>query len=122
MKSERFVDRIISRYRELRKGILSDEYLTSYVEETEKWLGSAVDRNYQVWGYTWDWRNVPMYERRRPDTGSGETFDDVNPASYEEATEAMVDYMLDRGQWLDRNIESLKQYCQVSRNANTVLY
>lgn len=63
-----------------------------------------------------------MYERRRPDTGSGETFDDVNPASYEEATEAMVDYMLDRGQWLDRNIESLKQYCQVSRNANTVLY
>lgn len=122
MKSERFVNKVISRYRELRKGVLSEEHLKSYIAETEAWLGSAVDRNYEVWGYTWDWKNIPMYERRRPDAGSEATFDDVNPSSYEEATEQMTDYMVSRGRWLDEHIESLKQYCRVSKNANTVLY
>lgn len=122
MKSERFVERVISRYRELRRGILSEEYLRTYIQAAEKWLGTAVDRNYEVWGYTWDWRQIPMYERRRADAGSGETFADVNPASYQEATENMISYMVRRGNWLDEHIESLRQYCQTSKNAGTVLY
>lgn len=122
MKSERFVDRVISRYRQLRVGLLSEKYLRTYIRQTESWLGSAVDRNYTVWGYTWNWEQIPMYERRRPDIGSGETFADVNPASYEEATEDMISYMVRRGDWLDDHIESLRQYCQTSKNAATVLY
>ncbi len=122
MKSERFVNRVISRYEELRRGVLSEEYLRSYIRETEAWLGSAVERNYTVWGYTWDWKRIPMYERRRPDVGSGETFEDVNPSSYQEATEDMLDYMISRADWLDQHIESLRQYCRTSRNADTVLY
>lgn len=122
MKSRRFVDRVISRYRDLRKGVLSEEYLCTYIQETESWLGTAVDRNFTVWGYTWDWEQIPMYERRRPDAGSGETFADVNPASYKEATEDMISYMVRRGIWLDEHIESLRQYCQTSKNAGTALY
>lgn len=122
MKSERFVERVISRYRELRSTILSETYLRTYIRETEHWLGTAVDRNYEVWGYTWDWRQIPMYERRRADSGSGESFDDVNPASYEEATEDMINYMVRRSTWLDEHIESLRQYCQTSKNAGTILY
>ncbi len=122
MKSERFVDRVISRYRELRRGILSESYLREYIRETERWLGTAVDRNYEVWRYTWDWKKIPMYERRRADIGSGETFADVNPASYGEATEHMINYMVRRGEWLDAHMESLRQYCQTSKNAGTVLY
>lgn len=122
MKSPRFVERVILRYRELRKGILSEDYLRRYIRETEAWLAGAVERNFTVWGYTWDWKQIPMYERRRPDAGSEETFADVNPASYEEATEDMVSYMVRRGNWLDQHIDSLRQYCQTSKNANTVLY
>lgn len=122
MKSQRFVNKVISRYRQLRRGLLSEEYLRTYIQQTESWLGSAVERNFTVWGYTWDWTQIPMYERRRPETGSGETFADVNPASYGEATEAMVNYMVRRGKWLDAHIESLRQYCQTSKNAETVLY
>lgn len=122
MKSPRFVNRVISRYRQLRRGLLSEEYLRTYIQQTEDWLGSAVERNFTVWGYTWDWKRIPMYERRRPEIGSGETFADVNPSSYGEATEAMVNYMVRRGRWLDAHIESLKQYCQTSKNAAAVLY
>lgn len=122
MKSSRFVNKVTERYRELRKGILSEEYLCSYIRETEAWLGTAVDRNYTVWGYTWDWQQIPMYERRRPDAGSKETYADVNPSSYGEATEDMISYMKRRGNWLDENIESLRQYCQTSKNAGTILY
>lgn len=122
MKSERFVDRVISRYRQLRKGILSDDNLRAYIWETEAWLGSAVERNFSVWGYTWDWQQIPMYERRRPDEGSDETYADVNPSSYGEATDNMISYMIRRGAWLDEHIDSLRQYCQTSKNAGTVLY
>ncbi len=122
MKSERFVDRVIARYQQLRKGVLSEEQLRAYIWDTEGWLGTAVERNYTVWGYTWDWSQIPMYERRRPDAGSDETFADVNPASYQEAIEDMIGYMVRRGDWLDAHIDSLRQYCQTSKNADTVLY
>lgn len=122
MKSERFVHKVIRRYEELRKGILSQEYLLSYIQETEEWLGSAVDRNFEVWGYTFDWEKMPVHSRRKPDLGSGQTANDVNPSCYEEANEWMEDYMCSRGRWMDEHIESLLQYCQSSRNANTALY
>ena len=46
----------------------------------------------------------------------------IRDRSYGEATEAMINYMVRRGNWMDEHIESLKQYCQTSRNAGTVLY
>ena len=33
-----------------------------------------------------------------------------------------ISYMVRSGDWLDENIESLRQYCQTSKNAGTVLY
>ncbi len=46
---------------------------------------------------------------------------DVNPSSYEEAVEWMMDYIVDRGRWMDEHIESLRQYCHPSRFANQML-
>ena len=63
-----------------------------------------------------------MYERRRPDVGSEDTFADLNPSSYQEATENMISYIVRRGDWINEHIDSLRQYCQTSRNAGTVLY
>ena len=42
---------------------------------------------------------------------------DVNPSSFEEAQEWARDYMVRRGRWLDRYIETLRQYSHSSRHA-----
>ena len=63
-KDEKFINAVIDRYRELRQGILSDEYLCTYMDDVTAWLGDAVERNFSVWGYTLEkdmlspaWRN-----------------------------------------------------------------
>lgn len=118
MQDEDFVERVISCYRQLRQGVLSEEYLLAYQKDIETWLGSAVDRNFSVWGYTFDPNQVGDQERRFPSIGSDDTSRDVNPSSYEEAVEWMMDYIVDRGQWMDAHIDSLRQYCHPSYSAN----
>ena len=44
-KDEKFINAVIDRYRELRQGILSDEYLCAYMDDVTAWLGDAVERN-----------------------------------------------------------------------------
>lgn len=113
MTDEDFVDRVVARYRQLREGILSDEYLLNYIDETIDYLGPAVERNDEVWGYSYDPENLSNNARRHPDEGG--TLEDVNPGSYEEAVGWMKGYMLARSEWLDENIENLYQYCHRSK-------
>ena len=121
MQDEDFVERVISRYRQLRRGILSEERLLSYEKEIEEWLGGAVDRNFEVWGYTFDPEQLSTRERQRPDPITGKTLREANPSSYEEAVEWMMEYIVDRGEWMDEHIDSLRQYCHPSRFANQML-
>lgn len=102
LKEEDFIEQIIREYRSLRKGRLKDENLVTYIEETVDYLGSAVDRNYAVWGYTFDPTNLKQDDKLSPD--------DMNPTSYEEALEEMEFMLLDRLHWLDEHIEVLRQY------------
>ena len=102
-KDEDFTDRIISRYRELRKTYLSDEYLNNYIDETIAYLGDAIDRNYEVWGYTF-----------------GEEYDlftpaDRNPRDYETAVADMKEFIAVRSKYMDENIETLRQYSTESK-------
>ncbi len=48
-KSERFVNRVLERYAELRKTVLSEEYLTDYIDGVLAYLGPAVERNTLRW-------------------------------------------------------------------------
>lgn len=111
MKSERFVNRVIDRYRALRRGVLSDAYLERYVEDVDAFLGEAIDRNFDVWADSLDYTKLPPHERRTPSAGSGLTLQQINPSSHEEATQQMLTYARERGEWLDEHIESLRQYC-----------
>lgn len=106
MKDGQFTDSIIKRYAVLRKGILSDEYLTDYIDETAAWLGDAVERNYRVWGYSFDPSLLNMHNKLHPD--------ERNPRSYGEALEQMEDMLLQRLAWLDENIQVLRQYSHES--------
>ena len=102
LKEEDFIDQIIREYRSLREGILSDDSLKEYIRDTGAYLGSAVDRNFAVWGYTFEPQNLQWNNKLIPD--------ERNPSSYEEAVQQMENTLLDRVDWLDKHIEVLKQY------------
>ena len=102
-KSERFVSRVLERYEELRNTVLSEEYLMDYVDETLEYLGPAIERNFEVWGNT--------FEDYRPLIP-----DDRNPDSFEEAVEQLKDWLCDRGNWMDENLHTIQQYAHPSRN------
>ena len=102
MKDEHFVDRVIERYRELRETYLSDEYLMNYIDDTVEWLGPAIDRNFEVWGYSfYDYTPLSPSER--------------NPEDYDAAIEQLKTFIKERGAWMDENIETLRQYCHESK-------
>jgi hypothetical protein len=117
MQDEEFVTRVVSRYRELRRGVLSDEHLMTYIGEVDEWLGSAVERNFDVWGWSFDPLRLSGRERRSPEAGSGQELEDVNPENRQEAMEWMTEYMRERGSWMDEHIDSLYQYCHPSKYA-----
>lgn len=116
MTERDFVDRVISRYRQLREGILSEESLMNYIDEVVDYLGPAIERNDAVWGYSYDPDLVDPHAHRIPD--EGQTMSEVNPSSYQDAVARMKEYMRARGDWMDENIETLLQYCHPSKTAS----
>ena len=102
-KDEEYVQRIISRYRKWRQSYLSEEYLYNYIDETLAYLGPAIERNFEVWGYTFE-----EYRPLDPDSR--------NPESFEAAVEQLKDYIHERGEWMDEYIEVVKQYGHPSVN------
>ncbi|HIX73130.1 MAG TPA: hypothetical protein H9849_08925, partial [Candidatus Anaerobutyricum stercoripullorum] len=63
------------------------------------------------------------YERRSPSSPNAdetETIEALNPHSFEEAVEWMLDYAQKRGRWMDEYIHTLRQYCHSSRNAGDI--
>ncbi|MGN0492944.1 MAG: CotH kinase family protein [Acutalibacteraceae bacterium] len=103
MMDEDFTDLIIRRYRELRKTYLSEEYLYGYIDGCTKYLGEAIERNFGKWGYTFE----PEYDPLTPA--------DRNPRSYDEAVEQLKEFIKARGDWMDENIETLRQYSENSK-------
>lgn len=103
MKDEYFVQRIIERYRELRKSYLSESYLNEYIDDTVAFLGPAIDRNFQVWGSTFE-EFLPLSPRDR------------NPTDHAAAVQQIKDFIQERGSWMDEHIEILLQYCHESKN------
>ena len=106
MKDPKFTEKVISRYKELRKTYLSNDYIQNYIDETLEYIKPAVNRNFEVWGYTFD-----------------ETFIELKPIernyhSYEEAVTQYKTYLEQRGIWMDNNIETLYQYSHPSVNKN----
>jgi len=119
-----FTERVIRRWHHLRGGILAEDRLISYMQEVEDWLGSAIDRNFEIWGYSFDPSQVNILARRNPtyvQAAEGLTRYDLNPSSFEEAQEWARDYMVTRGRWLDSYIETLRQFSHPSRHALWIL-
>lgn len=101
-KDEDFTDRILRRYRALRKSYLSEDDLNRYIDEVVAYLGDAVERNFAVWDYTFDLELIQPAER--------------NPRSFEAAIAQLKGFIHERGVWLDENLEVIRQYSHPSKN------
>lgn len=97
-RDEAFTEAVITRYKELRRGVLSEEYLMDYIDRTIAYLGPAIDRNFDVWGYSF----LPGYNLL-----NGE---DREICSYDDAVSQLKGFLIDRGNWLDRNIDSIREF------------
>lgn len=101
LRDENFCERVIERYKELRKTILDEEYLNDYIDDTIAYLGKAIDRNNEQWHQSFKQNLLHPYDR--------------NLKSYEEAVKQLNNYIHLRITWLDENIESLRQYSAESK-------
>ena len=95
VRDEAYCQKIVDRYRMWRESYLNEDYLLGYIDDVIAFLGDAVERNFSVWGYTFE-ESLLMPESR-------------NAKSHEEAVEQLKQYIADRGQWMDRHIESVLQ-------------
>lgn len=100
-QDRKFVDAVVVRFRELRKAELSEESLLNVVDENVEYLGEAINRNFGIWGYT-------FYEHLLSHDEQGNNRD---PESYEDAIEQLKTCIVERGNFLDKNIEMLYQHC-----------
>ncbi|MBU3811216.1 MAG: CotH kinase family protein [Candidatus Niameybacter stercoravium] len=107
IKDEDFVEAIIKRYHTLREGWLNEELLLNYIDETIAFLGEAIERNNQVWGYSFDPKKVDGNNRLAPM--------ERNVTSYEESILQLKDFIIRRGRWMDQHIEILRQYAHESK-------
>ncbi len=96
-RDEDYDRRIVDRYRMWRESFLSEAYLMDYIDGIIAYLGPAIDRNFQVWGYIFE-EYLPLEPESR------------NPDSFEDAVEDMKDFIRERGAWMDQYIEVVQQY------------
>jgi hypothetical protein len=92
-----FTDKVVKRYWELRETVFSEEYLLGFIDDTIEYLGPAIERNYNKWGYTFGAEYDLMHPSER------------NPRSYDESVAQLKDFLIKRIAFMDENIESLKQ-------------
>jgi len=97
-RDEDFTEAIITRYKELRQGVLSEEYLMNYIDRTVAYLGPAIERNFDKWGYSFQ----PEYNLLK---GEGREI-----CSYDEAISQLKGFLIERGNWLDRNIDAIREF------------
>lgn len=97
----KFLYRLEKRYHQLRKGILSEKYLFMFMDEVTKYLGDAIDRDWDRWRYD-DPYALPLAE--------GDVLHPnalVKRANHEEEMDAIKRLLHEHGEWLDKNIGSV---------------
>ena len=110
-KDKRFVDKVVKRYYELRKTYFNEEYLNQYIDEVIEYLGPAIDRNYDKWGYSFSSIHEGIvYDYLYPS--------ERNPRNYDEAIAQLKSCISDRIVHMDSHIDRLYLLCHNSMNKN----
>ena len=101
-----FTEAVIRRYGELRKSILSDQAIASFLRETVEYLGPAIERDWARWGYYYTYGSYP-----KP---GPEEEREWNAELYRQETEQIQNVLARHGGWLDGNMDSLYQFKMIS--------
>lgn len=116
LKVPGFAERVESRYHELRKTVLSQEYLESFIDQTQAFLGNAAARDASRWDAVFA---AALPELEEEETGL--TVDRTVSSSQEES-QRIKDVLALHGEYLDENIQSLERYTDTwiygGQNAN----
>ena len=108
-KDRAFVDQVVDRYSQLRKRFFSEEYLFQYIDETVAYLGPAIARNYEKWGYSFNSTfNGTSYDYLEPESR--------NVRSFDAAIQQIKDTIALRLEHMDSNLERLYTLCHESMN------
>ena len=94
-QDESFKEHVCERYGQLRKTTLSDEHIAEKIASYQAELGAAVDRNFKVWGYSFD-ENLLV--------GTGKDGRSRDIGSYEEAMQQLTDTIRERLAYLDKEL------------------
>lgn len=112
-KDKEFVDRVVTRYYELRKLYFNEEYMNNYIDETIQYLGPAIGRNFDKWGYSFNSVvDGVLYDYLYPH--------ERNPRSYDEAVAQLKQCISDRIAHMDSHIDRLYSLCHDSLNKSYV--
>lgn len=103
-KDEAFVDQVIREYDDLRDTWFDEAYLMKYIDDTVEYLGPAIERNYEKWGFSFG----EEYDRLQPE--------ERNPRSYEAAIRQMKECISLRIEHMDQNIDRLQLLSHESMN------
>lgn len=125
LEHKEFTRKVIERYRLLRKSYLSDERLLFQVDQLVKSLGDAPQRNFKKWPI-WICNQFEMFKEHQDtflkmgdDIDKIESFlkkkenrhyleDTENMAtSYKEEIKLLKVFIVNRGKWMDQNIQAL---------------
>ncbi len=108
-KDKDFVDQVIARYKDLREQYFNEKDLFRYIDDTVAYLGPAIDRNFERWGYSFN------------STYNGVSYDYLIPTernvrSHEQAIRQIKDCISQRIEHMDGNLDRLYILCHESMN------
>lgn len=99
VKDKTFQSKLVKRYKELRKTILSDAYVNEFIDKTMNYLGNARSRDFSRW------KNAYNESHKLDILKDEEGFIiDRNTYSVEAEVQRMKDILSMHGKWMDKNI------------------
>lgn len=98
-----FTERLNERYRQLRQGILSEEYVEQKIDRTVAYLGNAIARDSLRWQEEYDGQ-LPLVEEE--ETGLMIARSD---GTYEKEVRRLKDFLSLHGRYMDKNLEFVRQ-------------
>lgn len=106
LRDSEFTTKLINRYHELRKTVLSEENIIRYIDETIDYIGPAQKRDWNRWDYFYTSKYLfDIYD----DKGN---VIDRNTKTYEDEIKKMKTVLIEHGSWLDENIDTLYQFSE----------
>ncbi len=96
-----FQEKVVNRYRELRKGILSDEYINIFIDETVEYLGKARERDYVRWKESYENKHLLL----EVENADGIVVD-RNAGDVSGEIQRVKDVLSIHSEWLDKNLEN----------------